>query len=279
MKAAEFVVKAFTKDKENIHCHMRMDNSSCVAQINKMGGTRSTPLFEAVSSLWNYCLQKGITLTAEHLAGNQNIVADEMSRVFTDTSNWKLQEGVFKMIQTQWGPLGIDLFADRLNTQLEKYCSWKPDPSAVQVDAFLMTWRDQNAYAFPPFCLVNRCLAKVRWEETTLIIVTPVWHTQVWYPHLLAMSVEEPLLLPPLPDLLKGPRGQIHPMLDQGHLRLAAWKVSGNQKLQSKFLKRLRPLSEIQSDWELKKLTTAPGTSGVAGVVRDKLIHFKPLWN
>ena len=52
MKAAEFLVKAFTKDRTGIHCHLRLDNSSCVAQINKMGGTRSLDLFQAVKVLW-----------------------------------------------------------------------------------------------------------------------------------------------------------------------------------------------------------------------------------
>jgi hypothetical protein len=279
MKAAEFVVKAFTKDKKDIHCHLRMDNSSCVAQVNKMGGTRSAPLFEAVSSLWNYCLQKGITLTAEHLAGSQNLIADEMSRVFTDSSNWKLQEGVFQTIQQRWGPLGIDLFPDRLNAQMERYASWKPDPMAIQVDSFLMNWKDQQAYAFPPFCLVNRCLAKIKWEQATVVIITPVWHTQIWYPHLLEMSISLPLLLPPIPDLLKGPRGQMHPMIEQGHLHLAAWRVSGDTQEQFQFQKQLQPSSEMHGERGLKKLTVAPGISGVAGVVRDKLIHFEPLWN
>lgn len=168
MRAAEYLVKAFTQDKRDIHCHLRLDNKSCVAQINKMGGTRSRPLFEALSSLWGYCLQKGITVTAEHLPGKLNTVADYQSRVFTDSSNWQLRREFFGVINNRWGPLRIDLFADRLNTQLEKYASWKPDPGATQVDSFLMNWQNLEGYAFPPFCLIGRCLGKIRKEECTV---------------------------------------------------------------------------------------------------------------
>ena len=37
IRSAELSVKSFTKDLSQIHCHLRLDNSSCVAQINKMG--------------------------------------------------------------------------------------------------------------------------------------------------------------------------------------------------------------------------------------------------
>lgn len=278
MKAAELSVKSFTKDKSQIHCHLRLDNSSCVAQINKMGGTRSSQLFEAVSTLWKFCLQKEITLTAEHLAGEMNTIADNLSRVFLDSSNWKLQAGVFMAISQKWGPLEMDLFADRLNSQLEQYASWKPDPNAKQVDAFLMDWSQVKGYAFPPFCLINRCLAKIRLEEATIILVAPVWTAQVWYPQLLGMLAEEPMLLPPLSDLLLSPRGQPHPLLQQGNLQLAAWKVSGKRHLTLKFQNRLKPLSKMQGGEGLKKLMSAPGENGIAGVLLDKLIPFMHLW-
>jgi len=279
MKAAEFVVKAFTKDCHNIHCHIRMDNSSCVAQINKMGGTKSPGLFQAVSSLWSYCLDKRITLTAEHLAGKLNVIADEQSRVFTDSSNWKLSESVFQELDRMWGPLTIDLFADRLNTQIPKYASWKPDPGAVQVDAFLMDWSAENGYAFPPFCLIGRCLGKIRKEQATVVLVTPVWQAQVWYPQVLEMLSDYPILLPPLPAILKNPRGEVHPLVIQGKLHLAAWKVSGDQAKVQTFQKQLKASLKTQDVMELKRLTAVPGKSGLAGVLKDKWIPFRPLWN
>ena len=47
------------------------------------------------------------------------------------------------------GPCTIDLFADRLNCQLPRFCSWKPDPMALATDAFQQNWSTGRNYAFP----------------------------------------------------------------------------------------------------------------------------------
>ena len=107
-------------------------------------------------------------------------------------------------------PCAIDLFADRLNTQLPRFYSWKPDPMAVSVDALQQDWSTGKHYAFTPFCLIMRCLAKLKAEGGELILVTHVWPTQAWYPSLLDMSVALPVLLPWKSDLLQGPQGQFH---------------------------------------------------------------------
>ncbi|CAG2257403.1 unnamed protein product [Mytilus edulis] len=66
------------------------------------------------------------------------------------------------------------------NMSTDKY-SWKPDPQAKSVDALLQSWRDKGL-CFPPFCLISTCLAKVREENSQIILITPVWQSQAWYP-------------------------------------------------------------------------------------------------
>ena len=41
LKAVLFAVKAFTKNKSDCHIHVKVDNTTTVAYINKMGGTKS----------------------------------------------------------------------------------------------------------------------------------------------------------------------------------------------------------------------------------------------
>ena len=43
------------------------------------------------------------------------------------------------------------LICSRTNSQLHLYCSWKPDPEALVVDALLISWKDHYPYMFPPF--------------------------------------------------------------------------------------------------------------------------------
>ena len=54
--------------------------------------------------------------------------------------------------------------------QLDNYISWRPDPGAMLTDAFQTNWKELKGYAFLPFFLINRCLQKVRKEESTYSI-------------------------------------------------------------------------------------------------------------
>ena len=149
------------------------------------------------------------------------------SRHFRDSSNWKLNPKVFHSIDQLWGPLTIDLFADRMNTQLRNYVSWFPDPFSQATDAFQIPWSNMKGYCFPPFSLICRCLAKVRKDQGTLVLIEPTWHAQALHPVLLEMSDRHPILLPSLRDLLLSPNHQPHPLVLEGHLKLAAWMVTG----------------------------------------------------
>ena len=83
---------------------------------------------------------------------------------------------MFHHLQERVGPFSIDLFASQTNAQLPTYCSWRPDPSAVVIDALSISWKNHYPYLFPPFALLNRCLAKIRKEEVEALIIAPVWH-------------------------------------------------------------------------------------------------------
>ena len=129
LKAVTFAVQAFTKNKRDCHVHLRVDNTTVVAQINKMGHTRSRDLLLVAKELWQYCIKGSITMIVEHLPGVQNTVADQQSRMHGDVSNWQLNPKCFRQMNNQWNPLEVDLFAVRLNSQTPIYVSWKPDPA------------------------------------------------------------------------------------------------------------------------------------------------------
>ena len=78
--------------------------------------------------------------------------------------------------------LQIDLFASRMSHQLPTYISWKLDPYSQGRDAFQISWINKKRYAFAPFCLIDRVLEKTQSDQATLIVVTPGWKTQSWYP-------------------------------------------------------------------------------------------------
>ena len=96
----------------------------------------------------------------------------------------------------------IDLFASRLNHQLQPYVSWHPDPRAVAVDAFHLSWKPYMPYMFPPFSLISRVLQKIQRERIQGIIIVLKWPTQTWWPVLMRMLIDNPVLLPNRKKLL-----------------------------------------------------------------------------
>lgn len=151
----------------------------------------------------------------------------------------------FPVPQSNLGLLKIDLFADRMNTQLTKYMSWFPDPFAQGTDKFQILWRDMAGYCFPPFSMICHCLAKIRKDLATMVVITPAWSAQAWYPVLLAMSCSLPILLPPLNNIPLSPNQQPHPLVQQGHLQLVAWRVTGQHCLQVAFQNKLLSYSDL----------------------------------
>ena len=122
----------------------------------------------------------------------------------------------------------IDLFASRLNKQVDKYCSLWLDPNAFAIDAFALSWSAIKFYCFPPFSCILRGLQKSQQDKAMGILVAPMWPTQVWYPSLIKMLCVAPVHLRPRKALLCLPTlPQVqHPLLHK--LKLMVCLVSGN---------------------------------------------------
>ena len=131
------------------------------------------------------------------------------------------------------------------------------------MDAFLLDLKGLKGYAFPPFCIIGRCPAKVRKEGAT--IVASVWPAKPWFATLLNKLVEEPILLPPHPSLFLSPIGEPHPLLEQGGLTLAAWKVSGDTIDSQVFLRQQPLFSQVLGVMAHARLMSDPGVNGLAG--------------
>ena len=202
LKATFLAIQAFLKNQSNLAAKLRLDNTIAVTYVNNQGGTRSPSLTLLTPELWNWCLQRNILITAEHLPGVCNVLADRESRTFIDSSDWKLQP---EIIQYFLKNREIDLFATRLTNQLKSYVSWRPDPQAVATDAFSIDWSQMKGYAFPLFNLIPRTLMKVINDNANIVLVAPVWQTQHWWPLLLQLTVQLPVLLPAPPTLLTRP--------------------------------------------------------------------------
>jgi len=187
------------------------------------------------------------------------------------SAEWKLRKELFLQVSRYLGPRSTDLFASQLNHQLPKYISWRLDPGAMSTDAFQTSWRNLEEYAFPSFVLISRCLQG---------------YSSADYPNL----AESTLVSHPTgdvdnrtthsPSLVRGhairPRGTSTSPLDaQNQLRLAAWKISGNNMLQLGLQSKLQSCLSLDGTRGPIQHMSLAGSGGMAGVKDRKLIQFQ----
>lgn len=88
LKASEIALLSLVKNKSKIHVYLKMDKTTAVSYMNKMGrGGRSLNLTKTAKNIWEFSLGMEITLTSDHLPGLLNQTADWESRKVKDTSS------------------------------------------------------------------------------------------------------------------------------------------------------------------------------------------------
>ena len=214
------------------------DNTTALAYLKKQGGTLSATLNTVAQSVLRFCEEFHISLLPQFIPGKMNVLADSLSRRNQVIgSEWTLCAEVFHQLLRRW-PATIDLFVTSLNLRLPVYFSPMVDPQSAGTDAMLQSWDGLQAYAFPPFGLLSRVLAKVRQSQgLELTLIAPFWPQHPWFSDLLELLVEIPSFLPQRRDLLKQPL--FHHYHQSLHvLQLTAWRISSDPCVMPASLRR-----------------------------------------
>ena len=274
--AAFNCLRAFANHATDLCILLQLDNATAVAYVNKRGGSRSAALNKIAIELIRWCEEKRIEIQAVYLPGSQNFIADQESRRQTDSSDWKLSPAVFAKIASTW-ELSVDLFASAWNAQLNQFVSWFPQPGAWRVNALSFSWKDLKAYAFPPFALIKDCLFKIRRESAEMVLICPHWPGQPWFPLLLELTTDIPIILPPHHQLLSSAEGHQHPLIETGSITLTAWKLSGVISQAEAFRRTWSTCCWREYVPPHKLLTSPPGRLGVIGVLNGISIPCRTL--
>ena len=279
MKALFLALQAFQEDVAGHHVTSMCDNSTVVAYVNKQGGTVSRPLCLLTSRLLRWTESFDVHLEARYLPGESNVLADVLSRrgqvVGTE---WSLHPQVARALLRTWGNPSIDLFATCLNAKLPLYCSLVPDPQAVFEDVFRHPWDDLDLYAFPPFALVGRVIARVQQSSrVAMTLVAPLWPEKEWFADLLLLLTQPPLVLPCWDKLLRQPHCNL---FHQGAhaLNLHAWRLSSDTTESRAFREGLLESCQGSSENLPLACTSRDGRSSVVGVVEGALLQSTPLF-
>lgn len=226
MKAGLLGIQSLCSDLTNCHIQIQMDNQTAVSYINNLGGTHSKRVNGYTKQLIVWSKQRGIWLSACHIAGKSNIADSHSRKVRVDTE-WMLDKDVFQHLSVKFGYPDIDLFASRSNAQLSNYMSFYPDPNAIAINAFHHKW-NSFGYIFPPFILISRILRKIQEDKSPkILMILPHWPVAPWFPKLEKMLLQPPFFIKKSKTLLILPSNlsEIHPLYPK--LQLMACLLSG----------------------------------------------------
>lgn len=204
---------------------IRSDNTTALACIRNQG-SREAELNEIAERIWTIALAADVRLLVEYVPGEQNAEADRLSRwTVHDVTGWQLHPAVFARILDRWGPLSIDLFASETNRLLPRFFSWIYSAQAEGIDCFRHRW-PPRAFAHPTPSLVGRVLRKAIVEQVRdLILVAPLWRSAPWWPLLLELAQEPPMIISRRQDFLL-PCGRSLPPPEFHKWTWAAWRLS-----------------------------------------------------
>ncbi|CAB3236153.1 unnamed protein product [Arctia plantaginis] len=172
--AAFLGLKSFASDEKNSTILLRIDNTTAISYINRMGGIQFPHLNDLTRSIWQWCEKRNIWLFASYVNTKENC-ADAESRKINPDTEWNLSDKAFGAIIQHFGYPEIDLFASRSNAKCKMFASWKQEPDSYTVDAFTINWQLKYFYAFPPFSLILKCLRKIiddKATESTILSTT-----------------------------------------------------------------------------------------------------------
>ena len=128
--------------------------------------------------IWNFCSENALWVSAIHIPGKNNIEADQQPRIIQGATEWKLHPELFHKIADKFEKPDIGLCASRINRQVKRYVSWHPEPEAMAVNAFSLTWSSNYFYMLLSFSAIDQVLTKVNRDKNEAVIVVQNWSNQ-----------------------------------------------------------------------------------------------------
>ena len=223
----------------SVHVAVELDNLTSV-KYGTVAVSRSIKMSEKGTAFFDWKEQHGLQVSFRWLAGRLNARADQLSRRISNHVDWQLHPWLFHQAMREFRlQADVDLFASCQNYQLPGFHAFHHDHDhrAVGAGAFNFKWIEhQCPCAYPPPTLVSRVLQKIISERLpTVVLLVPTWMAQTWWPTLMSMMLDPPILFPNEEWITRDPMG--NPTWPC-RWPLAAFALSGDLRRAAAYRKR-----------------------------------------
>lgn len=79
LKAVYYALRCFADEVVSKDIILRVDNTTAIACINKMGSIRFSKFTTITKLIWQWCKHRDIQIFASYIRSAKNVVADEQS--------------------------------------------------------------------------------------------------------------------------------------------------------------------------------------------------------
>jgi hypothetical protein len=108
--------------------------------------------------------------------------ADMLSK-HVNSDDWYVHPDAFNTRQQWFGVFSVDLFASPENFKVSKYYLYFFLSSCAGVDAFSLSWEDENAYCAPPIALILRVIRNIEVTRMQGVLLIPLWRGACFWLH------------------------------------------------------------------------------------------------
>lgn len=85
-------LKCFARDRYNCNILLRIDNTTAISYVNRMGGIQFPHLNGLTKNIWQWCEERNIMIFATYINTKDNVEADAESRRLNPDIEWQLSD-------------------------------------------------------------------------------------------------------------------------------------------------------------------------------------------
>ena len=181
LMAISLALRAFRGKLREKTVQILMDNCTALSCLVQKG-SQNEFIDKITKNIFALAREFKIEIVASFVPGIVNPV-DRSSRSYNELTEWSLHDDTMKVIASYGYDFNVNLFASYLNKKHKIFASYKADPEATYVNAYLLNWSNFEPFIFSPPNQMQKILKKLMEDRVRkAVCVAPLFTSALWYP-------------------------------------------------------------------------------------------------